>query len=263
MANSQTEPKPNTDTSNTKGEKNFKKWFIENVSSLGLALLLVFAFRSTILEPFKIPSGSMIPTLLVGDYIFVNKFAYGFKVPFTDMIGDAPKILIQRDGPKRGDVIVFRYPLDESQHYIKRVIGLPGDRIELKQKVVYINDVAAKRDSVSEEERIALLNGVEDAKYNFDKLAVSRESVDEHKFTMMVDQGGYHKENYGPITVPDGHYFVMGDNRDYSSDSRYWGFVPYKNIKGQAVVIWLSLWLGFGEGEEFHFRPLRTGKVIP
>lgn len=263
MANPQSEPKSSTDASSTHGKKDFKAWLFENVSSLGLAILLVFAFRSTILEPFKIPSGSMIPTLLVGDYIFVNKFAYGFKVPFTDMIGDAPKILIEREGPKRGDVIVFRYPLDESIHYIKRVIGLPGDRIELKQKILYINGNPVKRDAVTAEDRESLLKGLDNAKYNIDKLAVSREHVDDHNFTMMIDQSEYMRENFGPITVPDTHYFVMGDNRDYSSDSRYWGFVPYKNIKGQAVVIWLSLWLGFGENEEFYFRPLRTGKVIP
>src|SRR4051812_8618718 len=100
-----------------------KKWIIENVTSLGLALLLVFMIRSSVVEAFKIPSGSMIPTLLIGDHIFVNKFAYGFKIPFSDLVAKEPIYLIKRDPPKRGDVIVFIYPKDESFHYIKRVVG--------------------------------------------------------------------------------------------------------------------------------------------
>src|SRR3954470_8795696 len=111
---------------------NRKKWLIENLTSLGLALLLVFMIRSSVIEAFKIPSGSMIPTLLVGDHIFVNKFAYGFKIPFSDLITDHPIYLLKREPPKRGDVIVFIYPRDEDLYYIKRVIGLPGDALEMR-----------------------------------------------------------------------------------------------------------------------------------
>src|ERR1700749_809379 len=105
-------------------QKTRKQWIIENVVSLGLALLIVFMIRSSIIEAFKIPSGSMIPTLLIGDHIFVNKFAYGFKIPFSDLITDHPIYILKREPPKRGDVVVFMYPKDESFYYIKRVVGI-------------------------------------------------------------------------------------------------------------------------------------------
>src|SRR3954464_14129191 len=111
--------------------KSRKQWIIENVTSLGLALLLVFMVRSSIIEAFKIPSGSMIPTLLVGDHIFVNKFAYGFKIPFTEWLASEPVYLVKRSPPQRGDIVVFKYPKDESLYYIKRIIGTPGDTVEL------------------------------------------------------------------------------------------------------------------------------------
>src|SRR3954468_574446 len=110
-----------------KRSKSHKQWVIENVVSLGLALLIVFMIRSSIIEAFKIPSGSMIPTLFIGDHIFVNKFAYGLKIPFSDFFTDHPIYLIERQGPKHGDIIVFKYPKDESLYYIKRVVGIPGD----------------------------------------------------------------------------------------------------------------------------------------
>ena len=116
-----------------------KKWLWENFVSLGSALLLVLAIRSSVIEPFKIPSGSMIPTLLVGDQIFVNKFAYGLRVPLTDWIGAKPLYFRRFEGPSRGDVIVFKYPDNPDFYYIKRVIGIPGDTIEVKQKRVYVN----------------------------------------------------------------------------------------------------------------------------
>src|SRR3990172_12530401 len=119
-----------------------KQWFIENVTSLGLALLLVFMIRSSVVEAFKIPSGSMIPTLLIGDHIFVNKFAYGFKIPFSDLVTGSPTYVVKLDPPKRGDIIVFMYPGDESFYYIKRVVGVPGDRIEIRNKVLYVNNTA-------------------------------------------------------------------------------------------------------------------------
>src|SRR3954453_8562351 len=110
------------------------RWFFENFASLALALLIVFMIRSSVIEAFKIPSGSMIPTLLIGDHIFVNKFAYGFKIPFSDLVTDHPVYVYRRDPPKRGDVIVFMYPKDESFYYIKRVIGVPGDTVEIRNK---------------------------------------------------------------------------------------------------------------------------------
>src|SRR5437868_7142971 len=126
--------------------KNKKKWLIENLTSLGLALLIVFMIRSSVVEAFKIPSGSMIPTLLIGDHIFVNKFAYGFKIPFSDLVSDRPYYVVERAPPKHGDIIVFKYPKDESFYYIKRVIGVAGDTIEIKNKVLFINGKPIPRD---------------------------------------------------------------------------------------------------------------------
>jgi signal peptidase I len=190
------------------------KWLLENVASLALALLIVFTIRSSIVEAFKIPSGSMIPTLLTGDHIFVNKFAYGLKVPFSDLFSDQPTFLIHRDPPKRGDIIVFKYPKDERVYFIKRVIGTPGDTIELRDKTLLINSKPIERAPVT-----------------------------------------------GPVTVPANSLFVMGDNRDFSNDSRFWGFVPLKNVKGKAMVIWLSLWVSISDGQ-FIFRPDRIGTVL-
>src|ERR1035438_9743306 len=132
-------------------QKSRKKWFIENVVSLGLALLIVFMIRSSVIEAFKIPSGSMIPTLLIGDHIFVNKFAYGLKIPFSDwdMFGGKPAYFIKREPPRRGDIVVFLYPKEESLYYIKRVIGVPGDTIEVRDKVLYINQKMVLRDPTS------------------------------------------------------------------------------------------------------------------
>src|SRR6476660_6467164 len=138
----------NTDPASQK-HRTRKQWIIENVTSLGLALLLVFMIRSSIIEAFKIPSGSMIPTLLIGDHIFVNKFAYGFKVPFSDLVTDHPVYVLKRDPPKRGDIIVFMYPKDESFYYIKRVIGTAGDTIELRNKVLFVNQQMVPRDLVT------------------------------------------------------------------------------------------------------------------
>src|SRR4051812_14082076 len=123
-------------TSEDEQPKSRKQWIIENVTSLGLAVLLVFMIRSSIVEAFKIPSGSMIPTLLIGDHIFVNKFAYGLKIPFSDLVTDHPIYVVKRDPPKRGDIIVFIYPKDESLYYIKRVVGVPGDTVEMRNKIL-------------------------------------------------------------------------------------------------------------------------------
>ena len=125
------------------------RWLLENFLSLGLALLLVFMIRSSIVEAFKIPSGSMIPTLLIGDHIFVNKFAYGFKLPFSDLVTDHPVYLVNREPPKHGDIIVFMYPKDESFYYIKRVIGVPGDTVEIRNKVLYLNQKIIQREPVA------------------------------------------------------------------------------------------------------------------
>lgn len=241
--------------------KSHKHWILENVISLGLALLVVFMIRSSLVEAFKIPSGSMIPTLLIGDHIFVNKFAYGLKVPFSDLFFDHPTYMIKRDIPKRGDVVVFIYPKDESLYYIKRVIGVPGDQIEIRNKILYINQKMIPRDPMNPQKAQETLKEVDDPKYTASTIDLYSEHLDGVDHTVMFDRNSFMGESFGPITVPANHLFVMGDNRDYSNDSRYWGFVPVKNVKGKALVVWLSLWVSLSEGQ-FVFRPERLGTVI-
>ena len=245
-----------------------KKWIIENLTSLGLALVLVLMVRSSIIEAFKIPSGSMIPTLFVGDHIFVNKFAFGIKVPFSDWITDDAIYLMKRDPPKRGDIIVFKFPKDESLYYIKRVIGTPGDKIEIQGKRLFINDSPVPRKHALSERTKKILTSLKDSGFKHDKLdsreiEVNEETLGIETATILLekDSQNYMIDSFGPITVPDDEYFVMGDNRDYSNDSRMWGFVPMRNVKGKAIVIWLSLWMDFKDWK-FTFNPGRIGTVL-
>lgn len=251
----------NTLSSTPSKPKTKKKLLFENILSLGVALILVLMIRSSVVEAFKIPSGSMIPTLLVGDHIFVNKFKYGIKVPFTDWVTDEPTYITRFGSPERGDIIVFKYPKDESIYYIKRVIGIPGDTIEILDKTLYTNGVPAKRETISIEERAEIVNKFEDQHYDVERMEIFRETIGNEKPVVMVDNANYFTQNFGPITVPADSFFVMGDNRDNSKDSRYWGFVPMKNVRGKAMVIWLSLWIDLSK-REFIFRPMRFGTLL-
>jgi len=181
-----------------------KSVFREYAEAIVVAILLALFIRTFVVQAFKIPSGSMLPTLLIGDHLLVNKFIYGIKVPFTG------KLLVPIKEPKAGDIIVFRYPKDRSIDYIKRVVGEPGDTIQLKNKKLYIN---GKR--------------VDDPHAHFTSTSVMPASMSP-------------KDNFGPITVPEGKYFVMGDNRDNSSDSRFWGYVEEADVLGKAMIIYWS-----------------------
>jgi len=246
--------------------KSRNQWIIENVTSLVLALLLVFMIRSSVIEAFKIPSGSMIPTLLIGDHIFVNKFAYGIKIPFSDIVTDHPIYVVKRDPPKHGDIIVFMYPKDESFYYIKRVIGVAGDTVEIKNKVLYINNQEIHRDPLATDLGEKIFSSLDDPKYSRNNLELYREHLDHVDHTIMLDKNNFMGESFGPITVPPDSLFVMGDNRDFSNDSRFWGFVPMRNVKGKAVVIWLSLWFNFSDStttsKAITFRPERIGTLL-
>ncbi|MGI9535319.1 MAG: signal peptidase I [Thermodesulfobacteriota bacterium] len=202
----------------------------QNIEAILIALCLALLIRTFIVQPFKIPSGSMIPTLLIGDHLLVNKFIYGTRIPFTN-IKFLPLEEIQR-----GDVIVFKFPVEDSVnkgvHYIKRVIGLPGDEINIKGRDVYINGEKVKQ--VFDGNYIYDENGIE---IKTDKYIAT---LPDNEFDVIYKDGSLNttkgKLNF-PITIPDGKIFVLGDNRDNSYDSRFWGFVPLASISGKAFLI--------------------------
>jgi signal peptidase I len=215
-------------------------WWVEYGASFFPVILIVFLLRSFLVEPFKIPSGSMIPTLLVGDFILVNKYTYGIRLPVIN------KKIIERNSPQRGDVVVFRYPVDTSLDYIKRVVGLPGDKVEYRNKRLSINGqvvpMRANGDFLDKEKLLYTPRFVETLG------SVEHEALIEDEappFVSQVLQFPYrekcHYNAEGFICeVPAGRYFVMGDNRDNSQDSRVWGFVPDQNLVGKAFFIWLN-----------------------
>jgi signal peptidase I len=173
----------------------------EYAEALIVALVLAFFIRSFVVQAFKIPSGSMLQTLQIGDHLLVTKFAYGVKIPFTN------SMIIEREGPERGDVIVFDFPEDPSKDFIKRVIAVPGDVIEIREKKVF-------------------LNGEE----------LSEPYIQHVDASTSVPR----RDNFGPVMVPENKYFVMGDNRDESYDSRFWGFVERNTIAGKALILYWS-----------------------
>jgi signal peptidase I len=215
-------------------------WWVEYGASFFPVILIVFVLRSFVVEPFKIPSGSMIPTLQVGDFILVNKFTYGLRLPVINV-----KVL-DVNSPQRGDVMVFRYPEDPSLDYIKRVIGLPGDKVAYVNKRLTINGepvVTSKVGDYLHSERLYYSGQYTETLGATEYRTLNDE--DAPPYVTGVAQFP-NRENCSYIstgvgcTVPPGHYFVMGDNRDNSRDSRYWGFVPEKNIVGKAFFIWFN-----------------------
>ena len=185
-------------------KENRKSVFREYTEAIIIAVILALFIRTFVIQAFKIPSGSMLPTLQIGDHLLVNKFIYGIRVPFTG------KVLVPIKNPEHGDVVVFRFPEDRSVDYIKRVIGVPGDRIEIKNKKLIVN---GKR--------------VDDPHAHFTS-------------AVMLPSSQNPKENFGPIEVPEGKFFVMGDNRDNSYDSRFWGYVDNTDVLGKALIIYWS-----------------------
>jgi len=215
-------------------------WWVEYSISFFPVILIVFMLRSFLVEPFKIPSGSMIPTLLVGDFILVNKYTYGIRLPVLNVK------VIDIGKPQRGDVMVFRYPEDPSVDYIKRVVGIPGDQIEYRNKRLTINGEAVPVRQIADY--------LSKERMQFSRHYVEKLGSVEHEILLEDDvppfmphtsfpyAGNCHYNTDGlTCKVPPGHYFMMGDNRDSSSDSRVWGFVPDENIVGRAFFIWLNL----------------------
>ncbi|MDF1631872.1 signal peptidase I [Mycoplana sp. MJR14] len=208
----------------------------ENVKVIIQALLLAVVIRTVLFQPFTIPSGSMMPTLLVGDYLFVNKFSYGYSKYSLPFSPDLFSGRIFGSDPKRGDIVVFRFPPNPDIDYIKRVIGLPGDRIQVRDSVLYVNDKAVPRQPAG----FFRADGQYD---NGENIPVFRETLDNDvSYDTLDTRIGTIGDNTREFIVPEGHYFMMGDNRDNSADSRFdVGFVPAENLIGRASLIFFSL----------------------
>jgi signal peptidase I len=203
------------------GQPRKKSLFREYLEAAVIAVLLALFIRAFVVQAFKIPSGSMKPTLLIGDHILVNKFIYGIKVPFTD------HYILQIKKPKRGDIVVFKWPRNERKDFIKRIVGVEGDTIEIKGDVLYVNNEEIETTYVG--------------RYSDKELGRA------HKYLEFLGETKHYilhvhnkSENFGPKLVPENAILVMGDNRDQSLDSRYWGFVSLNKVKGKAFIIYWS-----------------------
>ena len=204
-----------------KNKEKIKSKVHEYVEAIIIAILIAVVVRTFIVQAYKIPSRSMVPTLLVGDHLLVNKFIYGVKVPFFR------KTIIPITDPQRGNIVVFIYPNDRDKDYIKRVIGVSGDRIEIKNKIIFIN-----------------------GKQYSDSFGIYSDNI-------IYPASMQPRDNFGPVTVPPESLFVMGDNRDESADSRFWGFVDLKDVEGKAFIIYWS-W----NREENNLRWQRFGRIL-
>ena len=202
-------------------QKKKKSGLRENIEAILVAIVLALFIRTFVIQAFKIPSGSMKQTLLVGDHILVNKFIYGVKIPFLQTT------IIPITNPKRGDIVVFKFPEDPSKDFIKRVIGVAGDKVEIRDKKVYVNNKLLNHD-----------HGIHTDSYDLPASVQPR-------------------DNFGPVIVPPHKLFVMGDNRDQSYDSRFWGFVDLKAVKGKALMIYWS-W----DKDNFGVRWNRIGHLL-
>ena len=228
-------------------ERDPEPWFLDYSRSFFPVIVIVFALRSFVVEPFRIPSQSMLPTLEVGDFLLVNKYRYDLRLPILHTK------LLEIGNPQRGDIMVFRYPPNPSVNYIKRVIGIPGDTIEYKNKKLYVNG--------------ELVDAVPVGEYTPFKMPDTRITTVHHRFLMQASNASendaedtiqysiLHNPHRGAQryrgVVPQGKYFMMGDNRDNSRDSRFWGFVPEENIVGEAIFIWFNFNTNSGGGIDF------------
>lgn len=199
---------------------------VEYARSFFPIVLIVLVLRSFIVEPFRIPSGSMMPTLLIGDFILVNKFAYGIRLPVVNT-----KVLDAAE-PKRGDIVVFRFPKDPRVDYIKRVVGLPGDRVAYHNKKLYVNGKYINQTSLGRYHGVGKGANMTGSLHLIEDLAADTE----HSILIKASQPSRDME----FVIAEGQYFMMGDNRDNSNDSRFWGTVPEANLVGKAFMIWMN-----------------------
>ena len=221
-----------------------KKKLASNIISIVITLFAVFAFKSSVLGNYKIPTGSMEPTILIGDRVLASQISFSIRIPFSDTSLNGFK------APSRGDVVVFEYPENRSIDYVKRVIGLPGDTIEINKGVLYINEeeVHDKKESWDK------LNAGE--KFTTGKFELMLEDLQGHNHYVMK-KNQYSHDQYGPVSVPEGMLFVMGDNRDDSHDSRAWGFLPVEYVRAKVLFAYFSL----EKGEKKFFPAIRWDRM--
>ena len=224
-----------------------KSFYKEWIEPFLIAAVIALFIRQFVVEAFKIPSGSMIPTLTIGDHLLVNKFIYGPRIPFTDT-----RIFSWKE-PKRGEIIVFKYPENEEKNFIKRVIGLPGDKVQIIKGILFINDHPVVVDGAVPAD-VEKQRDVVSAYYDTPLVYDEHLGTVTHKIQYLHDQKNV---EFGPKLVPQGSVFVMGDNRDNSQDSRVWGFVQFNKILGRALIIYWS-W----DGQDRWVRWERIGNLI-
>ena len=218
-------------------------FLIDNARALFPLLLIVLLFRSFLAQSFWVPSESLEPTLMPGDFLIVNQFTYGLRIPVWD------KKIWSKGSPQRGDIVVFHWPVNPQIDLVKRVVGVPGDKVSYIDKVIYINGVAAQQRLISNE----VVTDNTENKFTLKKYEENL-SGKKHAIYLRSDRP---TQNFYNLTVPDGMYFMMGDNRDDSDDSRFWGFMPEKNIIGKAEFVWMS-W----QHEQFAINWQRIGVML-
>jgi len=251
---------------------------IKSYSKTAFIIALILAFRASVFEPYKIPTGSMIPTMLIGDFIVVNKFKYGFKLPFSHLGDGMPTYLTGPYPVKRGDIIVFKFPHNTGTNYVKRVLGIPGDILEYKAGSLYINGEIQEKVPY---DGTVIMRDMDEKYANRSFRFYKVKTGDKSHIIQIDDNIGDHDFVTAPrreidrvivnsdyqVVVPDGKFVVIGDNRSWSDDSRAWGFVPFENIKGSASMVWFSVNLPFNWPWEnldpkFAFRPWRIGTML-
>ncbi|MCB9673802.1 MAG: signal peptidase I [Alphaproteobacteria bacterium] len=232
---------------------------VDFVKSWGPAIFAVLFIRTFVFEPFRIPSGSMVPTLLIGDHVAVSKFSYGIwvpativEIPFLDFLWVVPRYqLLELAKPQRGDIIVFRFPLEESTNYIKRIVAVPGDRIKVRDNKIFINGEEMKREYQDAYDFVdSTCRPIGTRRYVEDLAGLKHEVLTNKGLSSALS-------DFREVEVPEDQVFVMGDNRDFSEDSRRWGFVRADQIKGKAHLVWLS-W----DGCEGNFGSIRSDRFF-
>ena len=230
-----------------------------------IVLVSILAIRSSIIEPYRIPTRSMLPTLMTGDFLFASKLQYGLHFPFSEIFATRPWYLTQAGTPARGDVIIFTPPeAGQESLYIKRVVGLPGDRIRFEGKKFFLNGNSVYREELKSTDRDAILNhpGFDpEERYTASKLHVFRETIDQNTHLILEDDSFEGFKNDAEIVVPEDHFFVLGDNRDDTRDSRVFGVISRHSIRGKAFVIWMSHRISFSDSH-WSFRSERIGRMI-